>query len=88
MSIPNLCYTPPMRNKDLRNVAIPLDDWKRLRTEAIRLDTTPSKIINSLLHDYLHPELPVSEQARQLAYNMAFDAVAPGRGQEARQEKG
>lgn len=75
-----------MRNKDLRNVAIPLDDWKRLRTEAIRLDTTPSKIICSLLHDYLHPELPVPDQARQLSYDLAFDATHPGRAAQIREE--
>lgn len=70
-----------------RVLYLPDELWIRLTAEADRLGCTASFIARETLSARLQPQLPVSEQARQLAYNLAFDAVAPGRAQEARQEK-
>ena len=65
-----------------RVLYLPDELWSRLTAEADRLGCTASFIARETLSARLQPQLPVSEQARQLAYNLAFDAVAPGKAAE------
>ena len=69
-----------------RVLYLPDELWLRLTAEADRLGCSASFIARETLSARLQPHLPVSDQARQLAYNMAFDAAAPGRAAQIREE--
>ena len=70
-----------------RVLYLPDELWSRLTAEADRLGCTASFIARETLSARLQPQSPLPDQVRQLSYDLAFDATAPGRGQEARQEQ-
>ena len=62
-----------------RVLYLPDDLWLRLTAEAERMGCSASFIARETLEARLQPQQPVSEQARQLAYDMAFDRAIPPR---------